>query len=151
MTSAKLKPSLVEQLVSNYPNQVKDIGITPINFCIDDRDTNDVYPGFCNINLGISDANAETVTIILDNVPYDDQVRSIAADLDGTWQDTRTGKRLTLNLPTAEIEEITPLAQAIHHVVGNGSRYDDRNWKWIAPRTAKSLERLIRIIRATLN
>lgn len=131
-------------LAKAYPNQARNLTGGPIHIRVDDRDGDDIYPGFCDIHLKMSDPEDEEFQLILDNVPFDDEVKSVAVDLDGTWQTTRTGERLVLTLPVTDAGGIVRLAKAIRQVVARGKRYPDRNWKWIAPRTAKSLERLVR-------
>ena len=75
-----------------------------------------------------------------------DNVKELAAELDGTWAQNRSGERLTLELSVSQSTAISDLAVAIRNVVGRGRRYDDPNWKWIARRTAKSLERLAKVL-----
>lgn len=77
----------------------------------------------------------------MDSIPFDDEAKAVAAELDGSWQATRTGQRLTLNLSCSQTSGIIRLATAIRRVVGRGRRYDDPNWKWIARRTANALNR----------
>jgi hypothetical protein len=109
---------------------------------VDDRENGDIYPGFCDIHLTMSYPQVYAFTLILDNVPFDDEVKAVSGVLGGTWSETRTGECLTLNLSVIDKSRVTRLANAIRKVVGRGKRYLDRNWKWIAPRTARSLDRL---------
>ncbi|WLD14657.1 hypothetical protein [Planctellipticum variicoloris] len=146
MTVIKVSSSLCRPLAKAYPSQAKNLTGGPIHIRVDDRDGDDIYPGFCDIHLKMSDPDAEEFQLILDNVPYNDDVKAVASDLDGTWQTTRTGERFVLTLPVADAGGIVRLAKAIRQVVGRGKRYLDRNWKWIAPRTAKSLERLASVV-----
>jgi hypothetical protein len=146
MTVIKVSSSLWRRLAKAYPNQARYLTGGPIHIRVDDRDGDDIYPGFCDIHLKMSEPDAEEFQLILDNVPFDDEVKAVAEALDGTWQTTRTGERLVLTLPVADAGVIFRLAKAIRQVVGRGKRYLDRNWKWIAPRTAKSLERLASVV-----
>lgn len=146
MTTIKTPNRLRERLAKAYPNQAKNLTGGPIYIRVDDRDGDDSYLGFCDIHLKMSDPNADDFILILDNVPFDDDVKDSAAELGGSWQETRTGQRLTLNLSTSQAPGITLLAAAIRQVVGRGKHYLDRNWKWIARRTAESLERLAEVL-----
>ena len=146
MTTLNVSKSPLNQLAKVYPKQARNLTAEPILIRVDDRDSSDSYPGFCDIHLKMSAVDATQFTLLLDNVPYDDHVREIATSMDGTWQSSRTGERLTLNLPADDCGNIRGLAKAIADVVGRGKRYLDPNWKWIARRTAKSLERLVRAI-----
>ncbi len=146
MNATFFKTALHRRLAQAYPSQSHNLISGPIYIRVDDRDSDDICYSFCDIHLRMSDPWDGKITLVLDNVPYDDEVTRIAADLNGTWQTFRSGKRLTLNCTSAELREITRLAQAIRQVVGRGKRYLDSNWKWIAPRTGKSLERLVRVL-----
>ena len=146
MPIIKTQNSLLQQLVKAYPQQFKITNTDPICGRLDDRDDDDCYPGFCSIQLRMSDPNSSEFILILSNVPSDDDVKELAAELDGTWESTRTGERLTLELSASQFTAISELAAAIRKIVGRGRRYDDPNWKWIARRTAKSLERLAKVL-----
>lgn len=146
MTITDHKSSLHSRLAQAYPNQTKELADGPIFIRVDDRDSDDICYSFCDIHLKMSDLRDDKFTLILDNVPFDDEVKSIASELNGTWQTTRSGERLTLNVTSADRREITRLSKAIRQLVGRGKSYLDRNWKWIAPRTSKSLERLARVL-----
>lgn len=146
MTTTTPQGVVLNRLAKAYPNQAKNLTGGPIHIRVDDRDSDDTYVGFCDIHLTMRDRDADDFTITLDNVPFDDEVKAVAADLGGSWQETRVGQRLTLNLLISESGVITRLATAIRQVVGRGRRYEDPCWKWIARRTAKSLERLAGVV-----
>jgi hypothetical protein len=132
----------LKRLAKAYPNQARNLTGGPIHIRVDDRDNKDSYPGFCDIHLKMSDPEADEFTLILDNIPFDDEVKAVATALNGIWQSTRTGERLTLNLSASFSDDIGKLAKVTRNVVGRGRKYLDPNWKWIARRTAISLERL---------
>jgi hypothetical protein len=131
---------MLNQLVKIYPKQARNLTDGPVLMNIDDREAGETYPGFCGIHLRMSSPDADRFTLVLDNVPFDDDVKAVADELEGNWQATRTGERLTLNLLTSQRSDLRRLAAAIRKVVGRGKTYLDKNWKWIAPRTANSLE-----------
>jgi hypothetical protein len=146
MSITKTQNSLLTQLVKAYPQQFKSTNTGPILVQVDDQESDDGYPGFCHIHLKLSDPNSCEFILTLSNVPVDDDVKELAAELDGIWDSTRFGERLTLTLSVSQCTAISNLATAIRNVVGKGRHYDDPNWKWIARRTAKSLERLARTL-----
>ena len=146
MTITDHKSSLHSRLAQAYPNQMNGLVSGSIYIRVDDRDSDDICYSFCDIHLRMSDLRDDNFTLILENVPFDDEVKSIASELNGTWQTTRSGERLTLNFTSTELREITRLSKAIRQLVGRGKSYLDRNWKWIVPRTSKSLERLARVL-----
>ena len=148
MTTLNVSKSLLNRLAEVYPKQARNLTSGPIFIRVDDRESDDTYVGFCDIHLKMSAPDADQFTLILDNVPFDDDVKTVAEELEGTWQTTRTGERLTLNLSASQKADIRRLATAIRKVVGRGRRYLDSNWKWIAPRTATSLEGFARKLKA---
>lgn len=146
MTSVKSKVTIHSLLAKAYPFQVQPVNSGPIQIQVDDQKNDDCYPAFCHIHLRVSDPNSSEFTLTLSNVPFDDDVKDLATELDGTWDQCRYGERLTLELSVSQFTAISELAAAIRNVVGKGRRYDDPNWKWIARRTAKSLERLAKVL-----
>ena len=147
MNNGNTASSMLSRLAKEYQLQAKDLTSVPIIIRVDDRDGDcDIYLGFCKMYLRMSDAQSDEFVLTLDNVPFDDDVKAAAGELDGSWQPSRTGERLTLNLSASDSTGIRQLAKAIRQVVGRGRRYLDPNWKWIAPRTAKSLERLAKAL-----
>ena len=145
MTTLNVSKSLLNRLAEVYPKQARNLTSGPILIRVDDRESDDTYVGFCDIHLNMRDRDADQFTLTLDNVPFDGDVKTVADELEGTWQTTRIGERLTLNLSAESSGNIRELANAIRNIVGRGKKYLDPNWKWIARRTAKSLERLAEI------
>ena len=146
MTSIKSKVTIHSLLAKAYPIQMQSVNSGPIHIHVDDQTNDDCYPAFCHIHLKMSDPNSSEFILTLSNVPFDDDVKELAAELDGTWDQCRYGERLTLELSASQFTAISELAAAIRKIVGRGRRYDDPNWKWIARRTAKSLERLAKLL-----
>jgi hypothetical protein len=146
MTSIKTRIGIHSLLAKGYPLQTQIGSPGHINIRIDDQENDDCYPGFCDISLKMSDPNSSEFILTLSNVPFDDDVKELAAELDGTWDQSRYGERLTLELSVSQFTAISELATTIRNVVGRGRRYDDPNWKWIARRTARSLERLAKVL-----
>ena len=143
MTAANGKIPLLGRLAKGYPDQARNLTSGTVFIRVDDRDSDDTYPGFCDIHLKMSAPDADKFTLVLDNVPFDDDLKTVAEDLktvaeelDGTWHTTRTGERLALNLSAENSGNIRELAKAISNVVGRGKRYLDANWNWIAIRSA---------------
>jgi hypothetical protein len=137
---------LSKVLTDTYCDQERHTGEQRLLIRIDDHTPDDVYRGFCNIHLMIPEPDAGTLKLILDNVPHDPEVEAIAKDLQGTWRTTPAGRTLSVSLTVQQVPEIRRLATAIRQVVARVKRYPDRNWKWIAPRTADSLERLAEVL-----
>ena len=137
MTAANGKIPLLGRLAKGYPDQARNLTSGTVFIRVDDRDSDDTYPGFCDIHLKMSAPDADKFTLVLDNVPFDDDLKTVAEDLktvaeelDGTWHTTRTGERLALNLSAENSGNIRELAKAISNVVGRGKRYLDANWNW---------------------
>jgi len=146
VTQARL--SLYEVFRKAFPEQMNDNRCGRYSIKVDDETKSDVLAGFSSIVASIADTSSSTFTLHLDNLPCNEEVDKIAEELGGTWQETRFGKSLTLNLGMAQISRINHLAKAVRRVVGRGAQYEDRNWKWKAPRAAASLEEFVRELKA---
>ena len=108
---------------------------------IDDEDARDTCISFCRMSVWVHD-DRDTSNLELENSPYNEGVVSFIADLGGRIDRTPRGANITLTVRHAGgSRSVRELAKAIRRVTGRGQRYPDPNWKWIARRTADSLER----------
>lgn len=109
---------------------------------IDDRKQEDVYPGFCDIRVTVSDAGGESFTLELQQPPLNEEVREFVEAHGGQIQETPAVTAITILLNVASAPRIiNGLAKVIRRITRRGERYTDRNLKWICPRTADALER----------
>lgn len=138
--------TILDRMVSAFPNDVTYLSAAPLELRIDDRDSDDSCYSFCEVTLKVDDLESDQFQLVLHNVPWDEQVKEAASELSPSWATFRSGTRLIVTVSTAQVSKLLRLAKAIRQVVGRGKSYPDRNWKWIAPRTAKSLEQLARAI-----
>lgn len=148
MIITQTRPSLCDLFRKAFPEQVNVNRCGRYSFKVDDEAKSDVLAGFSSIVASIADTSSSTFTLYLENLPNNREVDQIAEELEGTWQETRFGKSLTLNLGMEQISKINLLAKAVRRVVRRGARYEDRNWKWKAPRAAASLEEFVRKLKA---
>lgn len=109
---------------------------------IDDQGAGDSFPEFCLITITSVRSSRTSLALELQNVPWNAFVEQKAEVLIGRWEDTSTGRNLTVNVRISDTTKLRRLAHAIRNVTGRGRRYGERNWKWMSRRTADSLERL---------
>jgi len=114
----------------------------PYLFRIDDRRAEDVLLHFCVMQVGGADKYGRVLELTLFNVPYNADVELAAAELNGKWSDTARGRNLTVRVSARSTTKVRNLARAIRRVVGRKKTYLNCNWRWVAPRTADSLNRL---------
>ena len=133
-------------MVSAFPNDVTYLSTAPLELRIDDGDGEDNCYSFCELTLRVDDLDSEQFQLVLHNIPWDEEVKSAVIDLSPIWVTFRSGTRLTVTVSMEQLSKLLILAKAIRQVVRRGKSYLDRNWKWIAPRTAESLEELVRKI-----
>jgi len=112
------------------------------SFRVDDLTSADKGIDFCHLSVQLSQSDPSSFELTLSPVPWDESVKSLAEALDGEWSAALTGRSLTVRLTVSHIMIIRELAETIRKVVGRGRRYDNRNWKWVCPRTAASLHTL---------
>ena len=110
---------------------------------VDDRGPRDVSPSFCSITVSVPDRLAQDLILKLHNAPACPEALGLVEGLGGSVLASRTGTAISLPLKSSQGPAIGRLARAIGGLVGRGRRYDDPDLKWICPRTAASLERLV--------
>ncbi len=109
--------------------------------CVDDYGPHDHSPPFCHINAHVKDDD-DSFDLVLEHVPTNAAVLELVDEVRGEITDNGLSKDIRLHLYASQGPYIRRLAQAIRKVVARGAKYQNRNWKWIAPRTAASLEKL---------
>ena len=139
MTNTEFENPILRQLAKAFPQQAKNWDGGSIHIQLDDRDRDDSYAGFCNIHLEMVDPKGDQFVLILDNVPFDEDVEQLVEQLSGIWGTTKYGRILSIPLTIKDSGKINRMATAIERVVGRGKRYSEPNWKWIAHRTGGSL------------
>jgi hypothetical protein len=114
---------------------------------IDSRTSCDVYPCFCDVHLSIHDLDSDRFELELRHPPLTEEVREVVLAHHGEVHEHRlmTAVRIPLAINTAR-PIVLQLAAAIRAVTGRGANYVDRNWKWICPRTAASLDQFARVL-----
>jgi hypothetical protein len=115
---------------------------------IDDKGPHDVHPYFCSMTIRVANSGDDTLILSIQHVPLTPEVRSLIEDQGGTIREIPSVHTAEIPLKTKSVPFIRQLAKSIRSAVGRGKRYDDPNWKWLCPRTAASLERLARVVKA---
>jgi hypothetical protein len=115
-------------------------------FKVDDREDGDVAVDFCDIFVSVPDMNKPEFELSLQNCPHNAEVQQLIADNGGkiTAGPAVGAISFCIQLNVKEGSFVNKLARAIKHVIGRGQSYEVPNWRWIAPRTAKSLTQLAR-------
>ncbi len=118
-----------------------------VHIRIDSRTSGDVYPFFCDVHLSIHDLDSDRFELELRHPPLTEEVRKVVIAHHGEVHEHRlmTAVRITLAIDTAR-PIVLELAAAIRAVTRRGANYVDRNWKWICPRTAASLDQFARVL-----
>ena len=138
--------TLVETIRAEYPDHFQ--ADTPPGGCtarIDDRRPIDYFWAFCEIVLEVRPD--ETMTLTLNFPPLNDEVRTVVDDHGGRVMSHPT-PAIVLELPAADdaAAAVRDLAAAIKGVTRRGQRYPEKQWVWLAPRTAASLTRFARLL-----
>jgi hypothetical protein len=115
---------------------------------IDDRDSTDVYDGFCEISLLVTQPEDGSFVLEMIRPPHDAEVMAVIEEMDGRWTEGKAGTKVQIHLAIKEHRWIRKLAQAIgrvvspRHVSRTGKRYDIPEWRFVARRTMNALLRL---------
>lgn len=145
----KQAPTPYEILNQVFSTRVKTWSPDLVTFKVDDQDARDTIPIFCVIHAK-ADKSSGTFQLEVQNIPMNESVEELAEELEGTWSQGEWGKHLCVNLSLKDLTKINRLAKAIRSVVGRGANYPVPSWKWIAPRTAASLEQFVRKMKEAL-
>lgn len=109
---------------------------------IDDQREGDVYPGFCQIYVATHASEGASVLLELSAAPFNEDVRKVVECYGGRISQGPLGAAISLSIGPQSAHCVQDLAKAIGRVIRRGQRYPDPNWKWMCPRTAKSLDQL---------
>jgi len=138
------KRRLADVFLKTFPELKSAPTGYPLATRIDDQARNDVSQLFCTIQVRVGSPEAERFSLRLQHLPCNDHVRELVAEWEGEWESSDRGETLTLMFSLRDLAKVNQLARAIRSVVGRGARYQDSNWKWLAPRTADTLHRFVR-------
>lgn len=150
MTSLILKQYLFDEYGGFADRRIKRLekGDT---FIIDDRSEDDIganrqlYSYFCTMFAKVRASDHVSLTLH-GNVPLSPTVHAWIKNSGGTYGESTYGKSLTVQIKTGEQNKLRDLARHVRAVVAPGSRYDVPSYKYVCPRTAKSLERLAALL-----
>ncbi len=109
---------------------------------VDDRRDNDYARDFCQIHVtAIAD---DAFELKMTYTPVNEEVRRLVGSKGGSMDETPFGANTRIRLTPKDGPFLRDLTKAIRRVVKRGARYDrmNKNWVWICPRTAASLNKL---------
>ena len=104
--------TLLDRLVEAFPEEITYLSTAPIELRIDDRDSEDRCYSFCEITLKVTDLDSGQFQVVLQNVPWDEQVKATVADMSPTWETCRSGMRLTVTIGISRLNSLKRLAQS---------------------------------------
>jgi len=107
---------------------------------IDDRTEFDRSPVFCSMFVRVTGPTQLELSIT--NLPLDEHVRKSLTSLRAKIAEMDYGNQVEIPITLKSAKRLRRLATQVRRIVGRGRRYADPNWKWICPRTARSLNRL---------
>ncbi|UOA14036.1 hypothetical protein [Sulfitobacter dubius] len=138
---SRLKQELYDTFGGFADKRITNISSGKI-FIVDDRKEGDfgankrLYSTFCQILATVIDENTVTVDL-RGNVPDSERVRKVIEELGGAF--TESGASLTI--ARGEQGGLFNLSRAITAITGK--RYSVASYKYVCPRTAKSLRHLM--------
>lgn len=146
MTTVNANSSFTRKLAESYPIQARHLVGDPISISIYDQDAEDRFHGTCEIHSTAADLKAGKFTLVLDSIPFDEDVEGLVWELDGVCENSRTGRTFKIPIRIDSAPKIRKLARIVHKVIGRGKRYLDSNWRWQAPTIARSLEFFAKVL-----
>lgn len=146
--------TLDQHIRTAYPNRTHTNPKTGhLTARIDDQTPADRCRGFCQITLTV--APDESFTLELRDPPLNEHVRQVLDNIQAIVE-ANPVTIVTLHFATTimagaraarvHASKVRFLAATIKTVTGRGQLYPDPNWKWMVPRTAKSLTQLAKVL-----
>jgi hypothetical protein len=138
--SQRLKLFLFKQYDGFGDKRVKDIS-KDYPFKIDDQSSLDVHDQFCGIFLRVI-ADDRIELSLSNNAPFSRPIKSLLKSKGAEVRTIKNRSHVKVELSVSDIQFIRDLSKQVAALVAPGKEYKDRNWKWLCPRTADSLDRL---------
>lgn len=118
-------------------------------FIVDDRSPRDfgargLYSYFCSVFADVL-ADDRVQVVLSGNVPASQGVDDWAAKYQARKNDGISSS-LSFIVERGNESTLNELAECIDGIVAPGKRYDTSNYKYVCPRTAKSLRRLANVL-----
>lgn len=141
MSVQPLKQALYDEYGGFADKRLKNIS-NDAEFIVDDRTHRDfgsdkkLYPWFCMMFVRVK-AKDRIHVRLLKNVPQGVRVSSWAAKHKATLEP----RALCFDVTPADLQKLSELGQALVSIVEHGG-YTESSYKYVCPRTAKSLMRL---------
>lgn len=114
-----------------------------IQIKVDVQGPTDGCSGFCHVIVRVPEPSADQFILELHNFPHNEHVAAWVKCRNGSFQAVANlGASISCSLSSSQSNLVKSLANHIRRVVSKGQQYPIRNWKWIAPRVADSLDEL---------
>ncbi len=117
---------------------------------VDERGPGDAPCFFCDISASFPDPAIDSFRLEFDKAPHNDEVRRLVQERGGQFveQGLRATFSVALTPSRKDIAWLRKLGRAMQRIVGPSREgpYDDDNWVWVAPRTAKALRNLAQVL-----
>ena len=136
-----LKQALLDEYGGFADGRIKNIDRGD-RFIIDDRTDRDVgadralYSYFCSMFLDVIDPHRVEIWLT-GNIPMNQEI----ADWISENADQERARTRIIVTPD-NVEGLADLAEAIRRIVRRGATYDVASYKYVCPRTARSLDRV---------
>ncbi len=124
--------------------RIKDIS-RDYPFKVDDQSNKDAHDWFCGIFVRVI-AKDRFELSLSNNAPINSTIKSLVHSKGGKASTFDKSSHIEVELSVTDIVFISDLSKLIAGLVSTGKRYKNRNWKWLCPRTAASLDRLATVL-----
>jgi hypothetical protein len=142
--SIELKKYLFDHYGGYADKRVKDFR-KEYPFKIDDQSDNDSPDRFCSIFVKVT--GADRFNLSLDNkAPVTPAIKDLVEKHGGKIYCNGERKHIEIDLSVEDVNFIKKLSRSINALVAPGTYYEDRNLRWLCPRTADSLERFANVL-----
>jgi hypothetical protein len=142
--SIELKKYLFDQYGGFADRRVKDLS-KDCPFKIDDQSDKDSPDRFCSVFVKVT--GMDRFMLSLDNnAPVTPDIKDFVELHGGKIYCNGERKHIEIEISVEDVDFLKRLSYSIRALVTPGRYYEDRNWIWLCPRTADSLERFAQVL-----
>ena len=140
----RLKRFLLSKYGGFGDRRVKDI-TRDLPFKIDDQSENDSQQQFCAIFVRVTGSD-RFVLSLSNNAPINPDIATLVESQGGEARTIARYSHIEVELSVGDVGFIRELSSMIRGLVGAGRHHENRDWKWLCPRTADSLDNFANLL-----
>jgi len=112
---------------------------------LDDQSEHDITDAFCGVFVSVPTERLLQLRLT-NNAPVTEEIRNLVESYGGSIYENNRNSNIEIGIDPSNYLFIDNLAKTIDNAISSGRKYHNPNWKWLCPRTAKTLSKLSKAI-----